>query len=63
MIDETMETRLMAIFMCSDCGNGYVSSSVTIVTENKNLDVIGDDVLLSYSHISSNTVTYNNNKN
>lgn len=55
--DETMETRLMAIFKFKDCGNGCVNSTVTIATANKKLDVTDDEVLLSWQHISNKRVT------
>ena len=45
--DETMKTRQVAIFRFKDCGNGYVNSSVTMATGNKNSDVIVGMVLSS----------------
>ena len=45
--DETMVTRLVAICMFKDCGNGCANSSVTMTTGNKKSDVIDGTVSLS----------------
>ena len=47
-IDETMETRLLAIFMFNDCGSECVSSTVTIATENKKLGSRDGEVVSSW---------------
>ena len=48
MSDEVMEIRSLVILMFSDCSSECVSSTVTIATENKKLELRDDEMLSSW---------------